>query len=663
MLFSTNEIIFSYGDNVILDNISITFEDKDRIGFIGLNGAGKTTFLRVILGELTPDKGNVYKKNGLSIGYLKQNAGLDSQKTVKEEMLEAFKDVLEAEKRMREIEGELASLEVDSNEYRSLISEHKSLDDFHTAREGYEMEYKIKTVLYGMGFANDFDKEIGVMSGGERTRLALSKLLLSNLDLLILDEPTNHLDMQTMQWLEKYLNDSYKGALLIVSHDRYFLDKTISKIWELEGKDIYEYRANYSGYKELKRIRLLSQQRAYDRQQEQISEMLDYAQRNICRATTSKSAKSRIHRVEGMELVEKPLPKPKEPLFTFSVLNECNKNVLSVDKLNLKAGDLELIPSLSFSLFNKERLAIVGANGIGKSTLIKTLLGLENCDNEGYNPIPEIQSSGVFEGFKRDRQCNSHIKYGKNLRISYYDQENINLVPSNTVLEEFWYRFPLMPQSEARAYLARLLFTAEDMSKKVSTLSGGERAKLAFAIVTAEKANLLFLDEPTNHLDLSARESLEKGLREFEGTIIFVSHDRYFINAVATGVLELTKEGGTSYKGSFDNYLSLKQEELQRIKEQEQLRARERESKELSNTSKVSNTGYRSKEDRRKIALRAERIRELESLIELTEREIAELNDRIINGKEYTKMKELLALLSEKQEKLDRYYEEWSSLV
>lgn len=659
MLFSTNEIMFSYSDAVILENISVTFEDRDRIGFIGANGAGKTTFLRVILGELQPDKGSVYKKNGLSIGYLKQNAGLDSDKTVKEEMLDAFSDVLEVERRMREIEGELGNIDPSSKEYKILTSEHKRLDDYHTAREGYDMERKIKSVLFGMGFANDFDKSIGVMSGGERTRLALSKLLLSNLDLLILDEPTNHLDVQTMQWLEKYLNESYKGALLIVSHDRYFLDKTISKIWELEGKDIYEYRANYTNYKELKRIRLLSQQRAYDRQQEQISEMLDYAQRNICRATTSKSAKSRIHRVEGMELVEKPLPKPKTPIFRFSILNECNKNVITVENLCLKAGDYELIPALSFSAFNKERIAIVGANGIGKSTLIKTLIGLENNETDRYNPVPELQSSGIFEGFKKDRQCNAHIKYGKNLRISYYDQENINLIPSNSVLEEFWYRFPLMPQSEARAYLARLLFTPEDMSKRVSSLSGGERAKLAFAIVTAEKSNLLILDEPTNHLDLASREALEKGLKEFEGTVLFVSHDRYFINAVATNVLELSKEGGTSYKGSFDSYLALKQEELQKEKEREQLRIKE----ESTPPQQKVNSGFRTKEDRRKTAQRAERIRELEKLIESTEQEIADLNDRIINGKEYAIMKELYATLTEKQELLEKYYEEWSSLI
>ncbi len=662
MLFSTNEIKFSYGDAVILDNVSVTFEDRDRIGFIGANGVGKTTFLRVILGELFPDKGSVVKKSGLSIGYLKQNAGLDSDKTVKEEMLDAFRDVLEAEQRMREIEVAIASINPLSTEYKVLTSEHKRLDDFHTAREGYDMERKIKAVLFGMGFAKDFDKSIGVMSGGERTRLALSKLLLSNLDLLILDEPTNHLDVQTMQWLEKYLNESYKGALLIVSHDRYFLDKTITKIWELEAKDIFEYRSNYTNYKELKRIRLLSQQRAYDRQQEQINDMLDYAQRNICRATTSKSAKSRLHRVAGMELVEKPLPKPKVPIFNFSILNECNKNVLSVGELCLMAGSIELIPSLSFTLSNKERIAIVGANGIGKSTLVKTLLGLENNDSDRYNPVPELQSSGIMEGYKKDRQCNSHIKYGKNLRISYYDQENINLIPSNTVLEEFWYRFPLMPQSEARAYLARLLFSPEDMTKKVSSLSGGERAKLAFAIVTAEKANLLFLDEPTNHLDLTAREALEKGLKSYEGTVLFVSHDRYFINAVATNILELTKEGGTSYKGSFDSYLTFKQEELQKEKEQELLQAKEKELKELSNSTKT-NSSYRTKEDRRKTALRAERIRELERLIELTEKEIADLNDEITNGKEYAKMKDFYAQLTQKQELLDKYYEEWSSLI
>lgn len=661
MLFQTKNLQFSFEDNIIIKDVSITFDDGDRIGFIGQNGTGKTTFLRLLLGELTPENGSIIKKNNLSIGYLKQNAGLNGDKTIYQTMLESFRKVFEAEKQMREIEEQLSNTDPDSLEYSILAKKHRELDNYHTAKGGYDIDYKIKTVLNGMGFSGVYEKSVNVLSGGERTRLALAKLLLSDVDLLVLDEPTNHLDVSTMGWLEKYLQEEYNGCLLIVSHDRYFLDKTVTKIWELENLAIKEYRGNYSKYKVLKEEYVYAWERAYKKQQEQIESMLDYARRNIVRATTSKSAKSRLHRLENMDIIDCPLPPPKSPIFNFKIKNESNKNVLSVNNLCLKVADIVLSQSVSFDVNVKERLAIVGPNGSGKSTLIKTLLGFENTFTDHYNPVPELQSSGEVNGLPRARQCNGAISYGKNLRISYYDQENVNLTPTNTVLEELWFRFPSMTQTSARSILAKMLFTADDMDKLVSSLSGGERAKLAFAIVLAEESNLLFFDEPTNHLDLLSREALEKGIAEYEGTVIYVSHDRYFMNATASAILEINQSGGRYFKGSYDDYLSTVEKEikLERMKNEEIKSKKIAEEKPMP---KVEQKTYRTKEDRRKEAKRTERIRELENLITQKEQLIDDLNNQIFTGKEYEKMNEIYQNIEAEQKNLEELYKEWEEL-
>ena len=661
MLFQTKALQFSFEDNVILKDVSITFDDGDRIGFIGQNGAGKTTFLRLLLGELTPENGELIKKNNLSIGYLKQNAGLGGDKTVYQTMLDSFQKVFDAEKQMREIEMKLASVDPESLEYSILAQKHRELDNYHTAKGGYNIDYKINTVLNGMGFQGVYDKIVNVLSGGERTRLALAKLLLSDVDLLVLDEPTNHLDVATMSWLEKYLQEEYDGCLLIVSHDRYFLDKTVNKIWELENLAVKEYRGNYSKYKVLKEEYVYAWERAYKKQQEQIESMLDYARRNIVRATTSKSAKSRLHRIENMDIIDCPLPPPKSPVFNFKIKNESNKNVLFVNDLRLQVAGLVLSESVSFDVSLGDRLAIVGPNGCGKSTLIKTILGFENAVTDHYNPVPDLQSSGETQNLSRERQCNGAVSFGKNLRISYYDQENVNLTPTNTVLEELWFRFPSMTQTSARSILAKMLFTADDMDKLVSSLSGGERAKLAFAIVLAEESNLLFFDEPTNHLDLLSRESLEKGINEYEGTVIYVSHDRYFMNATATAVLEINSQNARLFKGSYDEYLSTieKEVKLERIKNEELKNKKIAEEKPMP---KVEQKAYRTKEDRRKEAKRNERIRELENLITEKEAVIQDLNNQIFTGKEYEKMNEIYKNIENEQQNLEELYKEWEEL-
>ncbi len=642
MLFETRDLTFGYEDVTLLQQVNLTMHEGDRIGLIGANGVGKTTFLRLILGELAADGGQIVQRKGLLTGVLHQHDQLDSHLTIWQEMQSAFADVIRAEEEMRSIERQLTAFGEDDVAYRRLVGEHDRLDKYVLSREGDRRDVRIKTVLGGMGFA-DFDQPIAHLSGGEKTRLALSKLLLSDLDLLVLDEPTNHLDVDTLSWLEKYL-ERYKNGLLIVSHDRYFLDKTVRKIWDVEGKTITEWPGNYSKARQVKAEVVAAIQKRYDKQQEQIASMLDYAQRNMARASTSKSAKSRLHRIEGMDVIDRPTAYAKPPRLRFDILAESNRDVLRVDDLRLTAGDQVLAEHLSFGVQKGERVAIVGKNGTGKSTLLKTLLGLVNNHTDHYNVLPDPQSSCQVGGAKAVRQVNGAIWYGKNLRLSYYDQENINLDPEASVLAELWFRFPAMTQTYARSKLANLLFGEDDMDKRVGSLSGGEKAKLALAIVTCEGSNLLYFDEPTNHLDLATREALEEALKTYEGTLIFVSHDRYFINAVATRVLELTKEGVKSYEGNYNDYLAAKEREKQPV-----------EKPETPLKPKTSGTGKRTKEDRRQEANRRDAIAKTERRLEQVEQEIEDLTAKLCAGgnwKDLAEWDKSLGAAKEEEERL-----------
>ena len=642
MLFETRDLTFGYEDVTLLQQVNLTMHEGDRIGLIGANGVGKTTFLRLILGELAADGGQIVQRKGLLTGVLHQHDQLDSHLTIWQEMQSAFADVIRAEEEMRSIERQMAAFGEDDVAYRRLVGEHDRLDKYVLSREGDRRDVRIKTVLGGMGFA-DFDQPIAHLSGGEKTRLALSKLLLSDLDLLVLDEPTNHLDVDTLSWLEKYL-ERYKNGLLIVSHDRYFLDKTVRKIWDVEGKTITEWPGNYSKARQVKAEVVAAIQKRYDKQQEQIASMLDYAQRNMARASTSKSAKSRLHRIEGMDVIDRPTAYAKPPRLRFDILAESNRDVLRVDDLRLTAGDQVLAEHLSFGVQKGERVAIVGKNGTGKSTLLKTLLGLVNNHTDHYNVLPDPQSSCQVGGAKAVRQVNGAIWYGKNLRLSYYDQENINLDPEASVLAELWFRFPAMTQTYARSKLANLLFGEDDMDKRVGSLSGGEKAKLALAIVTCEGSNLLYFDEPTNHLDLATREALEEALKTYEGTLIFVSHDRYFINAVATRVLELTKEGVKSYEGNYNDYLAAKEREKQPV-----------EKPETPLKPKTSGTGKRTKEDRRQEANRRDAIAKTERRLEQVEQEIEDLTAKLCAGgnwKDLAEWDKSLGAAKEEEERL-----------
>ncbi|MFI3229699.1 MAG: ABC-F family ATP-binding cassette domain-containing protein [Bacillota bacterium] len=627
MLITIENVDFGYNHQTTLENLNIKVNDGDRIGLIGKNGGGKTTLLRLILGELEATAGKIIKKSQLTIGYLQQNTGLEKDTPVYEEMMSVFKEVTAKVQKQEDLSCAMSAVDHSTLEYRKIVAEYDRIGAEIFARDGYNTEIKVKTVLNGMGFAGKYNQTISTMSGGEKTRLALAKLLLEAPEVLILDEPTNHLDFATLQWLEDYLS-TYKGAIIIVSHDRYFLDKMVGYIWELQDKEVERFTGNYSKYKVTKEELVKFRLKEYEKQQQQISSMQEYAEKNIARATTSNSAKSRLHQLANMEVLKPPRTYEKAPKFNFTFDRDSSKEVLTVTEMPLMVSDRQLCGDVTCSVFRKERVAILGANGTGKSTLIKALV--KNAD--------------------------FRIKYGAGVRIGYYDQENLNIDFTNTVLEELWSRHSRASQTEMRGILGGLLLGAEDINKKISVLSGGERAKLGFAIVMAEKSNLLILDEPTNHLDLNSREALENALLRYEGTLIFVSHDRYFLNKLATKTLELTEQKLRTYLGNYDEYLlSKKAEEVVRQKEEQEARLEQPTVKKA----------YRSAKDRSAEVAKKQRISKLEKDIAQLETAIAEKESELYLpeiASNYIKYNEVKAEYDAMQSTLDTYYDEYFKL-
>ena len=525
MLISAENVNFGFNGGSLLENVCFALNETERVGLIGGNGEGKTTLIRLVLGELEPESGTLFRKNGIRIGYLAQNGGYDSANTVFEEMREIFTEDIRAIAALRETEEKIAHTPEGTNEYRALSQKYEHLNKKIAARDSYHYEVRIRTVLNGMGFESVYDQPICTMSGGEKTRLKLCRLLLEAPELLILDEPTNHLDMKTLFWLEDYLA-SFKGAILTVSHDRYFLDRLVDHIYELENKKLSVFKGNYTKYKVLKAEKTARLIKEYEKQQEERAHMQEYVDRNLVRASTTKMAQSRRLALEKMELVEKPTLPPTPPRFQFHYTDKPYERVLEVNGLRLSAGDKALLRNASFTLMRGEKCAVIGDNGTGKSTLVKHLVA-------GKDPA---------------------IRFGRFVKIAYYDQENVNLDPNESVLGELWGRHVAWDQTKVRSILAQAGLVAEDMDKKVRMLSGGERAKLALAVFECENGNTLFLDEPTNHLDLAARESLESALQAFDGTLLFVSHDRYFIRALAGKILELENGEATEFTGNYDEY-------------------------------------------------------------------------------------------------------------
>lgn len=627
MLISAENLSFGFAGNPLLENITFTLSEGDRVGLIGANGEGKTTLLRLILSELEPEGGSLFKKNGIRIGYLAQNGGYDSENTVYGEMLSVFDEDLRAIETLRALEGQISRAQEGTPEYISLSGRYEALNKRVAARDSYHCEVRVRTVLNGMGFADFYDRRISTMSGGEKTRLKLCRLLLEAPELLILDEPTNHLDLKTLFWLEDYL-DACKGAILTVSHDRYFLDKTVREIYELENKRLCVFKGNYTKYKQLKAEKTARQLKEYEKQQEEIAHLQDYVDRNLVRATTAKSAQSRVKKLEKMEILEKPSLPPAPPRFFFTYSEKPYENVLEVTSLDLYAGEKQLLKNASFSVTRGEKCALVGDNGTGKSTLVKEIM-------QGKNPA---------------------IKRGRYVKIAVYDQENANLNPENTVLYELWGRHVGWDQTRVRNILAQAKLDAGDMDKKVRMLSGGERAKLALAVFECEGGNFLVLDEPTNHLDLPARESLEDALQKFDGTVLFVSHDRYFIRALAGKIVELKDGGVTVFKGSYDEFTAA----------QKAAAVAEKDARPSPAPVLPKDSGYRSKEERTADARRRVRVKEIEKEIAALEAEEAEINAQLADPavtSDYSLLSEKCRRLEEVKNRSDELYAEYETLL
>lgn len=631
MLVSIQDISKYYGEKLVLQHVTADLEENDRIGLIGLNGAGKSTLIRLICGIEEPEEGSVFKKQDLSLGYLEQNAGLSSSHTIWEEMMLVFEPILNLERQLRQWEAKMAELPPDAQAYQQLAEEYARMQQHFENNGGYLTEVRVKSVLNGMGFSDkSVQTVVDTLSGGERTRLALAKLLLEEPDVLILDEPTNHLDFQTLQWLEEFLL-GYKGAVLIVSHDRYFLDRTVGKIWEIEDHEMCAYSGNYTRYTQLKEEKLQRQQKEYDMQMKKAAELQDFIDRNMVRASTSNRAKSRLKTLEKLEIPDKPIWERKRVQFRFRFDKQTVNDVLSVQDMSLTVGKgekrKELFTHFNLEVKRQERVAIIGANGMGKSSLLKAVLGR----------IPYQQGT---------------VTWGKHVKIAYYDQENADVNPQNTVLEELWSRHTGDNEQVIRNMLGQVLLTGDNVYKQVGVISGGERAKLVFAIMMMEEGNVLVLDEPTNHLDLNTKEMLEKGLQEFEGTILFVSHDRYFLNKVATRIVDMQPEGIDFYDGNFDYYL-----EKRAVKQQaQQVQAVQKREE------KAKSAGYRTKRQRSDEAKRKKRIGELEEEIDRLERELKDLEQQL-GQKEiaanYEKVQEIYQAMEENHARSAQLGEEW----
>lgn len=631
MLITADNVSFGFNGDTLLENVNFTLNENERVGLIGGNGEGKTTLLRLMLGELEPEQGVLQRKNGARIGYLAQNGGYDSKNDVWEEMCEVFAEDIRAIESLREVENAISLTAENDVKYRELSAKYESLNKRISARDSYLWEVKIRTVLNGMGFENTYHQPIETMSGGEKTRLKLCRLLLEEPDLLILDEPTNHLDMKTLFWLEEYLS-TFKGAILVVSHDRYFLDKLVTQIYEVENKKLSVFKGNYTKYKTLKAEKVARLLKEYEKQQEERARLQDYVDRNLVRASTTKMAQSRRNTLEKMELVEKPTLPPAPPRFSFSYAEKPYEKVLQVNNLQLTAGEKTLLNNASFTLNRGEKCAIVGDNGTGKSTLLKTLA----------------------------QNKHQAIQFGRFVKASFYDQENANLDGNNSVLAELWGRHVSWDQTKVRSILAQAGLPAEDMDKKVRMLSGGERAKLALAVFSCENGNVLILDEPTNHLDLAARESLENALKAFDGTVLFVSHDRYFINALAGKIIELENGELLSFIGSYDAFTDYKNTLKTQNSDNERIPAPT-----LSQPNDKSGY-YRSKEERAQDARKRTRIKKIEDEISALESEDERINAEIATPEVATNfplLTEKCNRLDEIKTRLDKLYAEYETLI
>ncbi|MBK8155965.1 ABC transporter, ATP-binding protein [Streptococcus infantarius subsp. infantarius] len=632
IILQGNKIERSFSGDVLFDNINIQVDEKDRIALVGRNGAGKSTLLKILVGEEAPTSGEINTKRDLSLSYLAQDSRFESENTIFDEMLHVFDDVRSMESRLRKMEMQMAELTGDA--FDKLMSDYDRLSEEFRVKGGFTYEAEIKAILNGFKFDESmWQMKISELSGGQNTRLALAKMLLEKPELLVLDEPTNHLDIETIAWLENYLVN-YQGALIIVSHDRYFLDKVATVTLDLTKHSLDRYVGNYSKFMDLKAEKLALEAKNYEKQAKEIAKLEDFVQRNLVRASTTKRAQARRKQLEKMERLDKPSAGQKSANMTFHADKVSGNVVLTVTDAAIGYDDQILSEPINIDVKKFDAIAIVGPNGIGKSTLIKSIVG----------QIPFIKGTST---------------YGANVEVGYYDQTQSNLTRTNTVLDELWNDFSTTPEVEIRNRLGAFLFSGDDVKKSVSMLSGGERARLLLAKLSMQNNNFLILDEPTNHLDIDSKEVLEDALIDFDGTLLFVSHDRYFINRVATKVLEISEEGSTLYLGDYDYYLEKKAEleELARMKEEEA------QEKTTVVVEKAPANDYQAqKANQKELRKLTRRITEIENQLEEIEAREEEINQAMLATNEASELIDLQKELDELTEQQETLMLEWEEL-
>ena len=629
IILQANKIERSFAGEVLFDNISLQVDERDRIALVGKNGAGKSTLLKILVGEEEPTSGEINKKRDLSLSYLAQDSRFESSNTIYDEMLHVFDDLRKTEKTLRQME--LAMGEKTGADLEKLMQDYDRLSEEFRQAGGFTYEADIRAILNGFKFDESmWQMKIEELSGGQNTRLALAKMLLEKPNLLVLDEPTNHLDIETIAWLENYLVN-YSGALLIVSHDRYFLDKVATITLDLTKHSLDRYVGNYSSFVEQKEQKLLTEAKNYEKQQKEIAALEDFVNRNLVRASTTKRAQSRRKQLEKMERLDKPEAGTKSAHMTFHSDKTSGNVVLTVEEAAVGYDDQILSEPINLDIRKMNAVAIVGPNGIGKSTLIKSIVG----------QIPFIKGEARF---------------GANVEVGYYDQTQSKLTPHNSVLDELWNDFKLTPEVEIRNRLGAFLFSGDDVKKTVGMLSGGERARLLLAKLSMENNNFLILDEPTNHLDIDSKEVLENALIDFDGTLLFVSHDRYFINRVATQVLELSDEGSTLYLGDYDYYLEKKAE-------LEALAAAQAEAVPVSSTEEVTNNDYHlQKQNQKELRKITRRIEQLEAEMEELDQKIQDITETMHSTNDAADLVQLQSELDQLTVQQEAVMEEWAEL-
>ena len=629
IILQANKIERSFAGEVLFDNISLQVDERDRIALVGKNGAGKSTLLKILVGEEEPTSGEINKKRDLSLSYLAQDSRFESSNTIYEEMLHVFDDLRKTETALRQMELEMG--EKTGADLEKLMQDYDRLSEEFRQAGGFTYEADIRAILNGFKFDESmWQMKIEELSGGQNTRLALAKMLLEKPNLLVLDEPTNHLDIETIAWLENYLVN-YSGALLIVSHDRYFLDKVATITLDLTKHSLDRYVGNYSSFVEQKEQKLLTEAKNYEKQQKEIAALEDFVNRNLVRASTTKRAQSRRKQLEKMERLDKPEAGTKFAHMTFHSDKASGNVVLTVEEAAVGYDDQILSEPINLDIRKMNAVAIVGPNGIGKSTLIKSIVG----------QIPFIKGEARF---------------GANVEVGYYDQTQSKLTPHNSVLDELWNDFKLTPEVEIRNRLGAFLFSGDDVKKTVGMLSGGERARLFLAKLSMENNNFLILDEPTNHLDIDSKEVLENALIDFDGTLLFVSHDRYFINRVATQVLELSEEGSTLYLGDYDYYLEKKAE-------LEALAAAQAEADPASSTEEVTGNDYHlQKQNQKELRKITRRIEQLEAEMEELDQKIQAITETMHSTNDAEDLVQLQSELDQLTIQQEAIMEEWAEL-